>query len=215
MQVESSARQAPAAGVDASAVVGRFTWDTRTGSWWWSDELYRIYGYEAQSIEPSLDAFLRHKDPRDMARIDAVFDRCLNEGGPFSCWHRVIDTTGRQKTVVVVGYGERDVDNQRTVLMHGFMVDVTASGQQQTNDALQAALKNRAGIDQVKGAIMLVHGLDEDAAFSVLRGHSQVYNKKVATIVADLLAAFKRRPPSESVTRGELDQMLWFAAHTS
>jgi hypothetical protein len=124
-----------------------------------------------------------------------------------------IDAQGKHKIVVVVGYGERDADNTRTVLMHGFMVDVTASGQRETSEALQAALKNRGAIEQVKGAIMLVHGLDEDAAFALLRGHSQVYNKKVAAIVTDLLDAFRNRSSSETISRGELDRMLWDAAH--
>lgn len=214
MRLLGTAGKTSAVEVEQTVGVGRFTWDIPTGDWWWSDDLYRIYGYEPGALEPSLDAFLRHKHPQDLARIDAVFNRCLSEGGPFSCWHRIIDAAGKQRTVVVVGFGERSEDDERTVRMHGFMVDVTLSGQQDTNAALEAALKNRSGIDQVKGAIMLVHGLDADAAFALLRGHSQAYNKKVAAIVADLLVAFRQRESSESITRSELDQMLWDAAHS-
>ena len=213
MQLESAVGQPSATGIEGSSGVGQFKWDRDTDTWWWSDGMYRLYGYEPQEIQPSMEAFLQHKDPRDMARIDEVFNRCLREGGPFSCYHRVIDTRGKHKTVVVVGYGDRDAENTRTELMHGFMVDVTAGGQQETSEALQAALKNRAGIEQVKGAIMLVHGLDADAAFALLRGHSQVYNKKVAAIVSDLLVAFQERSTPEAITRGELDRMLWDAAH--
>ncbi|MFL6028166.1 MAG: PAS and ANTAR domain-containing protein [Nocardioidaceae bacterium] len=213
MSLESSACEADLEVVEDDSRVGRFEWNPLTGDWSWTDGLYRLYGYEPHSIEPTLERFLQHKDPRDMARIDAVFARCLAHGGPFSCYHRIIDARGKRKIVVVVGYGERDAEDSRTVLMHGFMVDVTASGEQETSAALQAALKNRAGIEQVKGAIMLVHGLEADAAFALLRSHSQVYNKKVAAIVADLLVAFATRPEEESVTRGELDQMLWDAAH--
>ena len=215
MRVLGTTGKRSATGTERTVGVGRFTWEVPTGGWWWSEDLYRIYGYEPGTIEPSLDAFLQHKHPQDLARIDAVFNRCLSEGGPFSCWHRIIDATGKQRTVVVVGYGERDEADENTVRMHGFMVDVTQSGQQDTNAALEAALKNRAGIDQVKGAIMVVHGLDADAAFALLRGHSQAYNKKVADIVADVLVAFQERPSSESITRAELDQMLWTAAHSS
>ena len=215
MRLGEMTEKAGAAGAEESSGVGRFTWDVLSGSWWWSDDLFRLYGYQPGTVEPSMEAFLRHKHPKDLARIDAVFNRCLEEGGPFSCWHRIIDATGKQRTVVVVGHGDRDEDDTRTVRMQGFMVDVTQSGQQDTNAALEAALKNRAGIDQVKGAIMLVHGLDADAAFALLRGHSQVYNKKVSAIVADLLVAFEQRPSTEGITRGELDRMLWDAAHSA
>jgi len=213
MSVESIASEASVDAIEGGYGVGQFEWNTDTGAWFWSDGMFRIYGYAPEAVQPSLERFLQHKDPRDMSRIDSVFDRCLSEGGPFSCYHRIIDAQGKRKTVVVVGYGERDADDTRTVLMHGFMVDVTASGQREVSEALQGALKNRGAIEQVKGAIMLVHGLDEDAAFALLRGHSQIYNKKVASIVADLLDAIRNRPSSETISRGELDRMLWDAAH--
>ena len=54
-----------------------------------------------------------------------MLDRCLSEGGPFSCYHRIIDAHGKHKTVVVVGFGERDDSDTKTVRMHGFMVDVS------------------------------------------------------------------------------------------
>jgi len=211
MQLGTSAGPSSVRGIQSDAGVGQFKWDRVSDSWWWSEGMYALYGYEPDQIEPTLEVFVRHKDPRDMARIEAVFDRCLSVGGPFSCYHRIIDGRGKAKTVVVVGYGDRDAEDTRTVMMHGFMVDVTATSQRETSEALQAALKNRAVIEQVKGAIMLVHGLDADAAFALLRGHSQVYNKKVATIAADLAAAFRERGAAEGITKGELDQMLWDA----
>jgi hypothetical protein len=198
---------------DESSHVGRFIWDTVADSWWWSEGLYRLYGYQPHVVEPSLERFVQHKHPADMARIDAVFDRCLSGGGPFSCYHHIVDANDRQKTVVVVGHGERDQQNLRTVSMQGFMVDVTETGRQETNEALQAALQTRSGIEQVKGALMLVHGLDADAAFDVLRSHSQIYNIKLATLVHHLLEAFRRRGNSDGISPGQLDQMLWDAAH--
>ena len=192
--------------------LGRFRWDTVADTWWWSDEMFRLYGYEPGAVEPSLDRFLQHKDPRDMARVDAVFTRCLAEGGPFSCYHRIRDTRGRTKTVVAVGSGTRDDADTRTVVMEGFLVDVSAGTRTDAEAALQAVLATRAGIEQVKGAIMLVHGLEADAAFDLLRGYSQVYNKKIVDLVAAVLVAFRARASSETVRRSELDTILWDAA---
>ena len=193
--------------------VGQFTWDTTTDAWWWSDGLYRLYGYEPGTVAPSLECFLQHKDPRDMARIDAVFGRSLAEGGPFSCYHRIVDARGVHKTVVAVGFGTRDPEETRTVLMQGFLVDVSTSTQQETEATLQQVLQHRAGIEQVKGALMLLHGLDADAAFAMLRGYSSIYNRKLSTIVSSVLEAFRQRDSSESVQRSELDRMLWDAVH--
>jgi hypothetical protein len=193
--------------------VGQFSWDPTTDAWWWSDGLYRLYGYEPGAVEPSLERFLQHKDPRDMARIDAVFGRTLAEGGPFSCYHRIVDAHGVGKTVVAVGFGTRDARENRTVLMQGFLVDVSTSTQQETEATLQQVLRTRAGIEQVKGALMLLHGLDADGAFAVLRGYSSIYNRKLSTIVSSVLEAFQQRDSSESVRRSELDRMLWDAVH--
>lgn len=204
------ARKAP---VPGAPLVGEFAWDTVTNAWWWSDALCHLYGYEPGAAEPSFKTFLRHKDPRDLARIDAVFNRCLAKGGPFSCYHRIIDARGRAKTVVVVGHGTRNAEDTKTVLMRGFMVDVTASVEREASAALQAALTNRVAVEQVKGALMVVHNLDADGAFAVLRGYSQVSNRRVSVIAEAVLAAVRKRGEAPSISRHELDQILWDAAH--
>lgn len=212
-----ASRHAEAASVPAAAdrpQVGEFTWDTVADVWWWSDDLYRLYGYEPGGVEPGLNRFLQHKDPRDMARIDAVFGRCMQEGGPFSCYHRVNDARGGQKTVVAIGFGRRNAEDTQTVLMQGFLIDVSVPDRDSSEATLRVVLESRAGIEQVKGALMLVYGISADAAFDLLRGYSQIYNKKLAAIVTAVLAAFGSRNNTGSITRGEIDRMLWDAAHS-
>jgi hypothetical protein len=211
MHAGDTAKPRRTAGLVGAPGVGEFEWDTVTNNWWWSDALFTLYGYQPEAVKPTLKIFLQHKDPRDQARIDAVFNRCLAKGGPFSCYHRIIDARGRGKTVVVVGHGARNAENSKTILMHGFMVDVTTSVQQEASAALQAALTNRTQIEQVKGAIMAVHNLDADAAFAVLRGYSQVTDKRVSAIAEAALAAFRQRGEAEAMSRHELDQILWNA----
>ena len=191
-----------------SNAVGQFVWDLGTDTWWWSDALFRLLGYEPGAVAPTLERFLQHKAPEDQARVDAVFSRCLAEGGPFSCYHHVVDAHGVRKTVVAVGNGDRDAADSETVAINGFLVDVTGSSRQETNTALQATLANRAAIEQVKGVIMLVYGLNADAAFQMLVGHSQVANKKLSAIADAVLKALDRRSPTESIRRSEVDRML-------
>jgi hypothetical protein len=196
----------------AQAVVGQFTWDTVSDLWWWSDGLYRLYGYAPGEVEPTLARFLQHKDPRDRAQVDMVFTRCSQEGGPFSCYHRIIDARGRRKTVVAIGFGRRDAADTHTDLMQGFLVEASSGNHLESEEALQSLLRSRASIEQVKGALMLVHGLTSDAAFSLLRGYSQVYNKKLSAIVAEVLDAFQARPTTSTIGRAELDRILWDSA---
>jgi hypothetical protein len=202
----------PSQARSARTAVGRFSWNTVTDVWWWSDDLYRLYGYAPAAVEPTLDRFLQHKDPRDRARIDLVFSRCSQEGGPFSCHHRIIDARGIHKTVVAIGFGHRNAADTRTDVMEGFLVEVSTGDDLEAEAALQSLLRSRAPVEQVKGALMLLYGLTADAAFSVLRGYSQVYNVKIASIVTAVLEAFETRAATNVVTRAELDRILWDAA---
>ena len=196
----------------ARSLIGQFTWDTVADVWWWSDDLYRLYGYQPSSVEPTLELFLQHKDPRDRAQIDLVFSQSSQDGGPFSCHHRIIDAHGTNKTVVAIGFGHRNADNTRTDVMQGFLVEVSSRDNAEAEAALQSLLRSRASIEQVKGAVMLLHGITADAAFSLLRGYSQIYNKKLAAIVTAALEAFQARPAANTISRGELDRILWNSA---
>lgn len=187
---------------------GEFRWDVLTGAWWWSDAMYELLGYQPGSVPAALERFVHHKDPADRARVDMVIDRCLHDGGPFSCYHHIIDAHGTRKTVVAVGRGDRDLDDTRTVAIHGFMVDVSAASGADTTVALEAALVHRGMIEQVKGMVMLTHQLDADAAFELLVGHSMITNTKLTTIVTTVLDRVAHREATEMVTRADLDALL-------
>jgi AmiR/NasT family two-component response regulator len=53
--------------------------------------------------------------------------------------------------------------------------------------SLQGAFGRRAVIEQAKGILMARHGIDGDAAFEMLRGHSQRGGHKVADIAAAII----------------------------
>ena len=208
MSAVSVSSQPAVNGQVRSDEVGQFVWDVPTDTWWWSDALYRLLGYEPDAVTPSLQRFLQHKAPEDLAQVDGVFSRCLAEGGPFSCYHHVVDAHGVRKTVVAVGQGDRDAADSQTVAITGFLVDVTGSSRQETYTALQTTLVSRAAIEQVKGVVMLVYGLNADAAFQMLVGHSQIANKKLSAIAEAMVSALDQRTPTETIKRSEIDRML-------
>jgi AmiR/NasT family two-component response regulator len=57
---------------------------------------------------------------------------------------------------------------------------------------LRSALVSRAAIDQAKGVLMGVHGIDADAAFDRLVAESQRTNVKVHEVAVRLLASLRR-----------------------
>ncbi|WP_051021333.1 ANTAR domain-containing protein [Nocardia araoensis] len=65
----------------------------------------------------------------------------------------------------------------------------------------------RAVIEQAKGAVMLVYGLDADEAFAILRVRSQETNTKLRVLAANVAAEL----PSVGVTsdlRSRVDRLL-------
>jgi len=56
---------------------------------------------------------------------------------------------------------------------------------------LEQALESRAVIDQAKGVLMAVHGVDADAAFEMLVDKSQRTNTKLRVVAEDLLASVR------------------------
>ena len=57
---------------------------------------------------------------------------------------------------------------------------------------LQRALESRAVIDQAKGILMSRHGISGDAAFDLLSKQSQLANRKLRDIAADLVDEVQR-----------------------
>ena len=73
--------------------------------------------------------------------------------------------------------------------------------------ALQGRLDTLPAIEQAKGALMLTYGLTADAAFDLLRFHSQHGNVKIRAIAAQLTSLISASPSSaEAITR--FDRLL-------
>ena len=74
--------------------------------------------------------------------------------------------------------------------------------------AITEVIEHRAIIEQAKGMLMFVYGIDADGAFEVLRGLSQQHNVKVRLlaerIAGDLTTAARQRPPVNQEAFDEL-----------
>lgn len=66
-------------------------------------------------------------------------------------------------------------------------------------ETIQRALEHRAPIEQAKGMLMAIHGIDADEAFDMLRKQSQAQNVRLRTIAADFVEQLSAPPaPSEA-----------------
>ena len=54
-------------------------------------------------------------------------------------------------------------------------------------ESIQRALEHRAPIEQAKGMLMAIHGIDADEAFDLLRKQSQETNVRLRTVAANFV----------------------------
>lgn len=74
------AREAHLRAAQAMGRVGSWEWRPSDGSLWWSDELYRLLGYEPGEVEPSGPALFDRLDPADLEEVTAKIERALEYG---------------------------------------------------------------------------------------------------------------------------------------
>ena len=164
--------------------VGWFRFYFEDDRWEWSPEVEKMHGYLPGSVAPTTEMVLAHKHPDDYRQIAHTLELIRQTRQPFSSRHRIIDVEGRVHHVLVVGDLLRD-DNLTVIGTHGFYVDVTPSErarQDQVTAAVARIAQNRSGIEQTKGMLMMVYGIDEPTAFELLKWRSQEANVKLRAL---------------------------------
>lgn len=190
--------------------VGWFRFYFADQRWEWSEEVQRIHGYEPGSVTPTTDLVLAHKHPDDRGQVAATIDQILNTHQAFSTRHRIIDTGGNVRHIVVVG--DQLFEEQGDVAgTHGFYIDVSPSAERAQEELVTARLaeisEHRASIEQAKGMLMLVYNINDHAAFNLLRWLSQEANVKLR-LLAERISEDFRQAGMTLNSQSEFDHLL-------
>ncbi|BBY65856.1 PAS and ANTAR domain-containing protein [Mycolicibacterium helvum] len=191
--------------------VGWFRFFFDDERWEWSAEVQAMHGYEPGTVSPTTELVLSHKHPDDYQQVATTLDDVRGHHQAFSTRHRIIDTAGRIHHVIVVADKLQD-ESGAVIGTHGFYVDVSPTEHNQQRQ-LQAAIaeiaENRATIEQAKGMLMVVYGIDSQAAFDLLRWRSQEGNIKLRLLADQVVADFIGLSQSEtSPARAAYDNLL-------
>jgi PAS domain S-box-containing protein len=109
--------------------VGAWAWDMKRQEMFWSEETYRIHGFDPEAIEPgpqehiarSLECYAEE----DRERVHQAFIRCVEHGEPYELECRFSAVDGRQLWIRTRGEAVREDD--RIVKVVGDIQDVTDS----------------------------------------------------------------------------------------
>jgi PAS domain S-box-containing protein len=127
---EASLREA-----QATAQLGSWDLDCRRGQVRWSEETYRLLGYEPNSVSPSLDAFYVIVHPDDEAGLRAEWEAAWGRpDGHLAIEHRILRRDGAQRVLRQQGRAYR-ADDGTPLRFAGTTQDITA--QRAVEDALR------------------------------------------------------------------------------
>lgn len=168
--------------------VGQFSYDAGTDTWWWSDDVFRLHGFEPHEVVPTTALVLAHKHPDDRDAARAVLREATATRAPFASVHRIMDATGRARVVAFVGQSRTD----GTAAVTGYFLDLTDEvaerSRDEANREIAASAAHRAQIEQAKGIVAFAYGIDAESAFGVLRAASNNGNVPIREIASRVVA---------------------------
>ena len=173
-------------------VVGRYRYDRRADSWWWSPEMFALYGLPTDSPQPDTEMYLRYQYPQDRARVIEAISGACAMGRSFALETRILRADGRERDVVLVGEPLAD-DTGVVLAVEGMAVDITechppgspverAHALEVEVGQLRAAMASRAAIEQAKGILMLLTSCSDQVAFDLLAHISSHTHRKVRDV---------------------------------
>lgn len=198
-------------GADGKPHAGWFRFYFDDERWEWSADVEVLHGYAPGTATPTTDLVLSHKHPEDRPRIAALLSEVRSHHQAFSTRHRIVDTSGRVRHVIVVADTVTDTGGE-AVGTQGFYIDVTPaedSERRRLSAAIAEVTESRAVIEQAKGMLMVVYGITADAAFELLRWRSQEANVKLRRLADQIVTDFvDLAQRDQQATRPAYDNLL-------
>lgn len=135
---EEELRQQQRRLVDAQrlAHLGSWDWDVDTGEVKWSDEQFRIFGYEPGAIAVTYDRFLASLHPDDHAPVLAAINDALLGKRPADVEYRIVRPNGEVRFIHALGGDVHRDATGHPLSMAGTVLDITERKQ------VEAALRN-------------------------------------------------------------------------
>jgi two-component system cell cycle sensor histidine kinase/response regulator CckA len=109
--------------VERFAQLGGFVWTRGNDTPHWSEELYRLLGYDYRSVRPSIEAFLAAVHPDDRERVRASWDAAC-EGALDAAEYRIV-RQGTREVRYVRAAGQPYLESGQVQQIIGAVQDIT------------------------------------------------------------------------------------------
>jgi len=125
---------------------GNWGWNVASGELFWSQEHFRIFGFDPETAKPSYRMFLERIHPNDRPFVEQAVDRAVRERSDLKMDYRIVLTDGSLKHVHTVGHPTVD-ETGDLVEFVGTVVDVTE--RREGEEALRKAQLELAHVTRV------------------------------------------------------------------
>lgn len=144
-----------------AAKAGSWEWDLRTDKNYWSDELWKLYGLEPNSCEPSHETWLQTVHPADRREVERIVREAARNGTELEAEWRVSGLDGAERWLLSRGRPVRD-STGRVVRYTGIVMDNTE--RKQAMNALHDSLEEKVSLlkevhHRVKNNLQIVASL--------------------------------------------------------
>ena len=191
-QRELAATAASLAEAQELAQIGSWEWEIGSDRVTWSDELYRLWGLEPQSVVLTYERYLESVHPADREQVRMLVERALESKVPFEFDHRVLlpDDTARW----IHGGGRVITDEEgQPVRMVGTAQDITERKRvDELRDSILSAVSHelRTPLTSIIGFAVTLKdkgaGLSERTRDEMV-DHLAAQAQKLERLLADLL----------------------------
>lgn len=159
------------------AHIGSWRWDFSSASLMWTDEQYRIFGYEPCEIPVSPAAFLAHVPPEEREEVWFLLKSSAASGEPFRSEHHIVRKDGERRMILCTGHVQLD-EKGRPVDMVGTTQDITE------RKALEKALREQneqlLELDRLKSSFVNSVSHELRTPLTSIMGYAEFLEDEVA-----------------------------------
>ena len=182
-RAEAALRKSEASLREAQRIarLGNWEWDVDLNQFYWSAEIYSIFGLAPKEFAGTYESFLGRVHPADRSKVEQSMQSSVGTGEPYSLEHRVIRPNGETRMVREQGEVVRD-ESGRPRRMVGTVQDVT---EQKRIEAEFLRAQRMDGIGAIAGG--MAHDLN-NALAPILMGIQLIRDKVSQPDVRQMLA---------------------------
>jgi PAS domain S-box-containing protein len=188
---------------------GSFAWNVSRGEVLWSDEMYRLLGFD-RATKSTLELLFQRVHPEDRAFVQATFDRASVDGADLDIEHRLLMPEGSVKYVHVVG---RTVNDETTSIeragLDSFRLE--SDGLEFVGAVMDVTAAKRAAEELREAQAALAHVTRVTTLGELTASIAHEVNQPLAAVVANGEACLRwldRKTPDLDAARRSVESLI-------